>query len=73
MLKICGAKTFILERKLWLLKCIFLLFYFDGLLYIYIYIYLIYNGQVKKYENVSALSNLVVGKDKPFGFFSGVI
>ena len=42
-------------------------------LYIYNNIYLSYYGQVKKHENVSVISNLVVGKEKPFGFFGGVI
>jgi len=63
-------------------------FYFDGFfyvyiiymsfvglvyIYIYIYIYIRYYGQVKKHENVSVVSNLVVRKDKPYGCFGGVI
>ena len=42
-------------------------------MYIYMYIYMRYYGQVKKHENVSAVSNLVVGKDKLFGFFGDVM
>ena len=59
-------------------------FYFDGFFYVYIiymsfvglvyiYIYIRYYGQVKKHENVSVVSNLVVRKDKPYGCFGGVI
>ena len=46
---------------------------FVGLVYIYIYIYIRYYGQVKKHENVSVVSNLVVRKDEPYGCFGGVI
>ena len=52
---------------------------FMGILYInvfcwfIIYIYIRYYGQVKKHENVSAISNLVVGKEKHFGFFGDVM
>jgi len=46
---------------------------FVGLVYIYIYIYWRYYGQVKKHENVSVVSNLVVRKDEPYGCFGGVI
>ena len=41
--------------------------------YFVVYIYLRYYGQVKKHENVSVVSNLVVGKDKHFGFFGDVM